>query len=69
MGLAMYAAAWTGEKKALGWITLAASAVAVADGAVCWHAGKGEWGHWSYAPTLTIIGCLLLSSSSNKPRL
>lgn len=61
MGLAMYAAAWTGEIKTLGWIDLAASAVAFADGAVCWHAGKGEWGHWSYAPLLTIVGSLLLS--------
>ncbi|GAK66375.1 uncharacterized protein PAN0_012d4597 [Moesziomyces antarcticus] len=64
MGLAMIAAAWAREAKTLGWICVAASMVAFADGAVCWHAGKGEWGHWSYAPMLTIIGSLLIGRSA-----
>jgi len=62
MGLALYAAAYTGNRKTLGWITLAGSAVAFVDGVVCWQAGKGEWNHWGYAPMLTVVGGLLLGA-------
>jgi len=60
MGLAMYSTAYFGNRKALGWILIAGSAVAFADGAVCWNQGKGEWNHWGYAPMLTVVGSLLL---------
>jgi len=60
MGLAMYAAAYVGSRKSLGWITLAASGVAFVDGIVCKQAGQGEWNHWGYAPMLTVVGTLLL---------
>lgn len=60
MGVALYAAAWAGDRKTLGLITLAGSAVAFVDGIVCWQAGKGEWNHWGYAPMLTVVGSLLL---------
>lgn len=61
MGVAIYSAAYWGNRKSLGWIMLAGSAVAFVDGAVCKvYVGKGEWGHWSYAPFLTLIGSILL---------
>ena len=60
MGLVMYATAYFGSRKALGWILIAGSGVAFADGVVCWNQGKGEWNHWGYAPMLTVVGSLLL---------
>lgn len=60
MGLAIYAASFFGERKTLGLILLSGSAVAFVDGAVCYSHGKGEWGHWSYAPLVTVLGSLLL---------
>ena len=60
MGLAMYSAAYFGNRKALGLILIAGSGVAFADGVVCWNQGKGEWNHWGYAPMLTVVGSLLL---------
>ena len=60
MGLAMYSTAYFGNRKALGWILIAGSGVAFADGAVCWNQGRGEWNHWGYAPMLTVVGSLLL---------
>ncbi|EAW15039.1 DUF4267 domain-containing protein [Aspergillus clavatus NRRL 1] len=66
MGLAIYAAAFFGTRKSLGWILIAASAVAFADGAVCWSLGAGEWNHWGYAPAITIVGALLLGGSQKK---
>jgi hypothetical protein len=61
MGMAIYSAAYFGNRKSLGWILIAGSAVAFVDGAVCWaQVGKGEWNHWSYAPILTAVGSLLL---------
>lgn len=60
MGVAIYVAAYFGERKTLGWILIAGSGVAFADGAVCWAQGKGEWNHWSYAPMLTAVGSMLL---------
>ena len=60
MGVAIYASAYFGNRKTLGWIVVAGSAVAFADGAVCHlYAGKGEWNHWGYAPALTVVGGLL----------
>ena len=61
MGLAIYATAFFGSRRALGWIVVAGSAVAFADGAVCRaYAGRGEMNHWGYAPVLTVVGTLLL---------
>ncbi|KAI0711133.1 hypothetical protein C8T65DRAFT_647604 [Cerioporus squamosus] len=60
MGLAMYAAAFFGNRRALGAIVLAASAVAFVDGAVCKMNGEGEWSHWGYAPMVAVVGALLL---------
>ncbi|RDX54656.1 hypothetical protein K466DRAFT_584226 [Polyporus arcularius HHB13444] len=60
MGLAIYAAAYFGNRKALGSIVLAASAVAAVDGAVCKMNGEGEWAHWGYAPMVALVGALLL---------
>jgi hypothetical protein len=62
MGLAVYAAGFFGTRKSLGWTLIATSAVAIADGAVCWSNGHGEWNHWGYAPVLAIIGGLLVRS-------
>ncbi len=66
MGLAIYSAAYFGDRKSLGWILISASGVAFADGAVCFVAGKGEWGHWSYAPVITGVGALLLGVLDKK---
>jgi hypothetical protein len=61
MGLAIYSAAYFGDRKTLGWILIAGSAVAFVDGAVCLaQVGKGEWNHWSYAPILAAVGSALL---------
>ncbi|KMO99997.1 hypothetical protein DIZ76_012314 [Coccidioides immitis] len=60
MGVAMYSASYFGNNQVLGWILLAASGVAFADGIVCWGHGKGHWNHWGYAPMLTTVGALLL---------
>lgn len=60
MGAAIFAAAYFGNNKVLGWILVAGSAVAFADGAVCRvYAGTGEWSHWGYAPVFTVVGALL----------
>ncbi|KIX08630.1 uncharacterized protein Z518_03287 [Rhinocladiella mackenziei CBS 650.93] len=60
MGVAMYAAVIFGTNKALGWITIAASAVAYVDGFVSIaQIGGGQWNHWGYAPVLTVVGSLL----------
>ncbi|KAJ5104483.1 hypothetical protein NUU61_001830 [Penicillium alfredii] len=63
MGLAIYAAAFVGTRRSLGWTLLAASAVASADGFVCWTHGQGEWNHWGYAPMVAVLGGLLLGLS------
>ena len=60
MAVAIYAAAYFGSRRALGWITMSVGAVAFADGVVCKvYAGTGEWGHWGYAPVLTLMGAIL----------
>ncbi|KAK4640070.1 hypothetical protein QC761_603710 [Podospora bellae-mahoneyi] len=59
MGLALYSAAIWGTKKSLGWTLIAASAVAFADGCICYTHGQGHGNHWGYAPLLTIVGTLL----------
>ncbi len=61
MGLAIYSAAYFGNRKTLGWILIAGSGVAFVDGAVCRaQIGRGEWNHWGYAPALTAVGSVLL---------
>jgi hypothetical protein len=61
IGLAAYSSAYFGDRKSLGCITIAASAVAFADGLACRiYIGKGEWNHWSYMPLVTGVGAMLL---------
>lgn len=60
MGFAIYATAWCGSRRALGWIILAMGAVAVGDGVVCWRNGHGEWNHWGYAPLAGVVGALFV---------
>ena len=63
MGLALYAAAYFGDRKILGWITVFAGSVAFADGAICKvMVGKGEWGHWGYAPVVLGLGGYMVVS-------
>ena len=59
-GLVIYIAAYFGNRKTLGWILIAGSGVAFADGAVCYANGKGEWNHWGYAPMMAAVGGVLL---------
>lgn len=59
MGAAIYSAAFWGTNKSLGWTLVAASAVAVADGLVCYSHGQGEWNHWGYAPAVAVVGAVL----------
>ena len=59
MGLAIYAAAIWGTSRSLGMTLVAASAVAAADGYVCFVNGGGEWNHWGYAPAVALVGGLL----------
>lgn len=61
MGLAVYAAAWYGDRRVLGWLLVAGGAVAVADGVVVKaQVGEGEWNHWGYAPVVAGVGVVLL---------
>jgi hypothetical protein len=60
MGVAIYATAYFGSKKALGWIMLAGFACVVVDGlASKLYLGGGEWDHWGFSPILGILGILL----------
>lgn len=60
MGVALYAAAAFGNRQVLGWITVAAGAVAGADGAICkFMVGKGEMNHWGYGGLVVVIGAML----------
>lgn len=61
MGAAIYAAAAFGDRRALGWIMVAAGAVAGVDGVVS-IPGGGEWNHWGYAPMLVALGGVLLGA-------
>lgn len=50
-----------GNRPALGWTLVAASACAVADGFACkLVAGRGQWNHWSYAWLPLALGGALL---------
>lgn len=60
MGIAIYAAVWKGENKVTGWILVAASLVAAADGYVCHLNGKGAMNHWSYMPFVCWTGTALV---------
>ncbi|KAL4917410.1 hypothetical protein BDW62DRAFT_184016 [Aspergillus aurantiobrunneus] len=59
-GLATYIASAYGSRQTAGLTLVAGSAVAFADGFICWTWGKGQWGHWSYAPMFTVVGAALL---------
>ncbi|KAL4988010.1 hypothetical protein BDW68DRAFT_101130 [Aspergillus falconensis] len=59
-GLSFYIANAFGTRKSTGWTLVAGSLVAFADGAICYSWGKGEWGHWSYAPMMTALGAAFL---------
>ncbi|PGH18782.1 hypothetical protein AJ79_00195 [Helicocarpus griseus UAMH5409] len=59
-GLAVIIASVYGTRRSLGWTLMALSFVAVGDGIVCKSSGKGEWGHWSYAPILSAVGGALI---------
>ncbi|KAL4784873.1 hypothetical protein BJX76DRAFT_356610 [Aspergillus varians] len=61
-GLSIYIASAYGTRKSAGWTVLAGSAVAFGDGFVCWTWGKGQWGHWSYAPMFSVLGAALLGA-------
>ena len=66
---AIYATAWYGDRKSLGWICIASSLAAVGDGLVCKNfPGEGEWNHWGYAPVLTVVGLLLLGVADGKAK-
>ncbi|KAK2753457.1 hypothetical protein FQN54_007847 [Arachnomyces sp. PD_36] len=61
MAAALFVTAYYGNRKALGWLLIAAGAVAGVDGyAVNNQIGTGEWNHWGYAPVITTLGALLL---------
>lgn len=60
MGAAIYATAAFGSPRALGWILVAATGVALADGMVCYAHGRGYWSHWGHAPVFTAVGLVLL---------
>lgn len=53
-------AAYIGDRRTSGWILVATSAVAFADGFVCWTRGGSEWNHWGYAPMVNVLGSLSL---------
>lgn len=61
MGLAVFAATYYNHVQALGWIMIAGSAVAFADGAICRNViGHGDGVHWISAPILTAFGVVCL---------
>lgn len=59
-GFATWIAAAYGNPKTAGWTLVGGSAVAFADGIICYSWGHGQWGHWSYAPIFTLLGATLL---------
>jgi hypothetical protein len=60
MGLAMYIAAYFGDRRVLGWTTVAAGAVAGADGGICkFMIGRGEWKHWGHGLMEVVLGAVL----------
>lgn len=61
MGAALWVAAALGNRRVAGATLIAASAVAAVDGFACMN-GEAEWGHWGYAPVLTVIGGLTMRS-------
>ena len=62
MGLSLFSAGLFGTPKSLGLTLLAASAVAVADGFVCYvyAGGEGVMNHWGYAPVVAGVGLGML---------
>lgn len=57
MGIAIWATAYYGSRRALGWTLLAGGFNAFIDGlAMQKFLGGGEWDHWGYAPVLVILG-------------
>ncbi|KAG8623569.1 hypothetical protein KVT40_008545 [Elsinoe batatas] len=62
MAVAIYSTSYYKARKPLGWCLLGVSGVAFTDGLVCYLNGKGEWGHWGYAPMVGGIGAILLGA-------
>jgi hypothetical protein len=60
MGTAMYATAILGSPRALGWILISATNVAISDGVACYFYGEGYWIHWICAPILAVFGLVRL---------
>ena len=64
MGVAIYAATYfssANDRSVLGYILIATSAVAFADGVICAaHKTGAEWNHWGYAPIIAGVGATLL---------
>ena len=60
-GLAIYSAAYFGDRKTSGCIIIAAIGPAFVDGVVCQaQVGRGEWNRWSHAPVMMAFGLTLL---------
>ncbi|KAE8448452.1 hypothetical protein EG329_009517 [Mollisiaceae sp. DMI_Dod_QoI] len=65
--LAVFATAYYGSRKALGWILIAGGGVAGVDGWICLsYVGKGEWNHWGYGGMMVVLGTLLLGVADRK---
>ena len=61
LGVAMLGVWYTGHRKALGWVTLAGSSLAIFDGFVSrYQIGRGEWNHWSILPPCVGLAAGLL---------
>ncbi|GFZ50537.1 hypothetical protein JCM24511_08294 [Saitozyma sp. JCM 24511] len=61
LGLSMAIPAYFGHRKALGWMVLGSSVVAIVDGFVSRDViGGGEWGHWGILPITMALGAALV---------
>ena len=59
MGLAIHIPLFLRNSESLGWSLIIASAVVVADGAICWSHGQGQWSHREHAPLILVVGVLI----------
>ena len=57
MGLMLWSALWTGDRRAIGRSLLIALVVVVIDGWALQSAmGKGLWDHWGFIPVVLVVG-------------